>query len=165
MIRRSLEHRNEQGTVTLVALLMLVVLTLIGVAVTRQTSTDIRIAGNMIPYKQEFYVAEGGVAREVAELNRGSYPLTALDVPQLLASHTDTDLPAPAHEVNGEPYDFTVRYIGYYRPPTGSGFSIIKERPRSTAAKVGSTWLHVEVATITASTSGRAMSSRKSVVK
>ncbi len=72
MIRRYIEHRNEQGTVTLVALIMLVVLTLIGVSVTRQTSTDIQIAGNMIPFKQNFYVAEGGVAREVAELNRGS---------------------------------------------------------------------------------------------
>jgi len=126
MIRRYIEHRNEQGMVTLVALLMLVVLTLIGVSVTRQTSTDIRIAGNMIPHKQDFYVAEGGVAREMAELNRGSYPITALDVSQTLASHSDGDLPAPAHEVNGAPYQFTVRYIGYYKPPAGSGFSIIK---------------------------------------
>ena len=126
MIRRLIVQRNEQGNVTLVALLMLVVLTLIGVAVTRQTSTDIQIAGNMIPHKQDFYVAEGGVAREVAELNRGSYPLLTLDVPQSLASDSDTGLPAPAHEVNGVPYQFTVRYIGYYKPPAGSGFSIIK---------------------------------------
>jgi len=126
MIGSFIQYRNEQGTVTLVALLMLVLLTLIGVAVSRQTSTDIRIAGNMIPYKQEFYLAEGGVAREVAELNRGSYPIISLEVPQLLASDTDTDLPAPAHRVNGEPYQFTVRYIGHFKPPTGSGFSIIK---------------------------------------
>jgi hypothetical protein len=105
---------------------MLVVLTLIGVAVTRQTSTDIQIAGNMIPYKQDFYVAQGGVAREVAELNRGSYPITALEVPQALASDTDTGLPTPAHEVNGAPYQFDVRYIGHYKPPAGSGYSIIK---------------------------------------
>ena len=126
MIRRFIEHRNEEGTVTLVALIMLVVMILIGVSVTRQTTTDIRIAGNMIPYKQDFYVAEGGLAREVAELNRGSYPLISLEVPQSLASDTDTDLPAPAHNVNGEPYEFTIRYIGYFKPPTGSGFSIIK---------------------------------------
>jgi len=126
MIRNYIEHRNEQGTVTLVALLMLVVLTLIGVAVTRQTTTDIRIAGNMIPYKQDFYVAEGGLAREVAELNRGSYPLTSLDVPDTLASDASGTLPTPAHEVNGVPYQFTVRYIGYFKPPAGSGFSIIK---------------------------------------
>ena len=126
MTRRSIEHRNEQGNVTLFALLILAVLTLIGLAVSRQTSTDIQIAGNMIPYKQEFYVAEGGVAREVAELNRGSYPILTIDFPQLLASDTDTGLPAPAHQVNGEPYQFTVRYIGFFRPPTGSGFSIIK---------------------------------------
>lgn len=126
MKRRSADRHNEQGTVTMVALLLLVVLTLIGIAVTRQSSTDIRIAANIVPYKQNFYVAEGGVAREVAELNRGSYPIIALDVPQLLASDTDVGLPAPAHEVDGEPYQFTVRYVGYFRPPAGSGFSIIK---------------------------------------
>ena len=64
------ENRKEQGFVAVVALLILVVLTIIGIAVTQTSSTDIKIASNVIPYKQDFYVAEGGQHRERAELGR-----------------------------------------------------------------------------------------------
>jgi hypothetical protein len=113
----------ENGSITVIALMMLVVLTLIGIAVTRTSSTDIRIAANVVPYKQDFYVSEGGLHREAAELGRGNYPVPDIEIPMTLATHVDTGLPGPAHEVLGEPYEFSVNYLGFFNPP--AGYSII----------------------------------------
>ncbi len=123
MGNKTTENRNERGTVTVVALMILVILTLVGIAVTRTSTTDIRIAANVVPYKQDFYVAEGGLNREAAELGRGNYPVPDVEYPTRLAKEDSADLPGPAHEVRGNPYEFTVDYLGYFSPP--AGFSII----------------------------------------
>ena len=117
------QNRNENGSITVIALMMLVVLTLIGIAVTRTSTTDIRIAANVIPYKQDFYVAEGGLHREAAELGRDNYPVPDIEIPMTLATHMDVGLPGPAHEVLGNPYEFSVDYLGFFNPP--AGYSII----------------------------------------
>ena len=128
MVARTMKNstaqgRKERGSITVIALMMLVVLTLIGIAVTRTSTTDIRIAGNVVPYKQDFYVAEGGLHREAAELGRGNYPVTDIGIPDHLADSGDSGLPGPAHEVRGNPYKFSVDYLGYFSPP--AGYSII----------------------------------------
>jgi hypothetical protein len=117
------QGRKERGSITVIALMMLVVLTLIGIAVSRTSSIDIRIASNVVPYKQDFYVSEGGLHREAAELGRGNYPVPDIEIPMTLATHLDVGLPGPAHEVLGEPYEFNVDYLGFFNPP--AGYSII----------------------------------------
>ena len=117
------QGRKERGSITVIALMMLVVLTLIGIAVTRTSSTDIRIAANVVPYKQDFYVSEGGLHREAAELGRGNYPVPDIEIPMTLATHMDVGLPGPTHKVLGEPYEFSVDYLGFFNPP--AGYSII----------------------------------------
>lgn len=57
---------NEDGSVLVLALIMLVLLTLIGIAASRTASIDIQITGNDIIYKQNFYMAEAG-AMEAAQ--------------------------------------------------------------------------------------------------
>jgi hypothetical protein len=52
--------RNEEGNVLITAFIILVVLTLIGVFATRTAQMDMQIASNEIPYKRNFYLAEGG---------------------------------------------------------------------------------------------------------
>jgi len=123
MMDMIMKNHREQGTITVIALMILVVLTLIGIAVTRTSTTDIRIAANVVPYKQDFYVAEGGLHREAAELGRGNYPVPDIEVPTTLATHADAILPGPAHDVLGNAYDFTIDYLGYFNPP--AGYSII----------------------------------------
>lgn len=113
------ECHGQRGNVTAIALMLLIVLTLLGVMATRTATTDIRIARNEIPYKQSFYISEGGIHREAAEIGRGNYPVMNLNTPAVLATQNSSSLPAPAHEVNGRPYDFTVSYEGFYRPPAG----------------------------------------------
>jgi Tfp pilus assembly protein PilX len=116
-------HNPERGGITAIALMLLVVLTLLGVAATRTATTDIQIASNEIPYKQSFYISEGGIHREAAEVGRGNYPVVDVNTPAVLATQNSSSLPGPAHEVNGTSYDFSVTYEGFFRPP--AGYSVI----------------------------------------
>jgi hypothetical protein len=125
MKRTRYKTKWEQGNATFVALMLLAVLTLIGLSVSRIAGIDTQIAGNLIPYKQSFYVAQGGVNREAAEVGRGNYPVTNIDdfTTPLLADETGPagggSLPGPSHDVAGESYDFDVFYEGHYVPPAG----------------------------------------------
>ena len=53
--------KNEEGTVIVVALLILVMLTIIGISGTNTTVTELQIVGNDARYRQNFYRAEGAV--------------------------------------------------------------------------------------------------------
>jgi hypothetical protein len=115
--------RNEEGNVLIVAFIFLVILTLIGIFSTRTAKMDMQIASNEIPYKRNFYIAEGGLYREAAELGRGNYPVTDVNTSQQLASRVGVTvtgtLPNPNHLILGQTYDFHVRYLGYFPPPPG----------------------------------------------
>jgi hypothetical protein len=115
--------KNQDGNLTIIAFVLLVVLTLIGILATRTAQIDLQTAYNEVPYKQNFYVAEGGLNREAAELGRGMYPVAKVFSPALLANQSSTGLPGSEHKVLGKPYDFTINYIGPYAAP--AGFSAI----------------------------------------
>jgi hypothetical protein len=111
-----------------IALMILVILTLLGIMASRTSTTDIQIAGNEIPYKQNFFIGEGGLTREAAEVGRGNYPVIQINTTGQLANQTiqanGSPLPAPIpHEVAGSPYNFTLDYLGYFLPPPG--YSVI----------------------------------------
>lgn len=63
--------RNDDGFVLIVALLIMVVLTIIGIAATRNTSLELMIAGNDKVHKRTLYQAEAGaiLSTEVLEQN------------------------------------------------------------------------------------------------
>jgi Tfp pilus assembly protein PilX len=50
---------NEEGSVIVLAVIMLALLTLLGIAVTTTSSIEVQIAGNEHKYKKELYLAEG----------------------------------------------------------------------------------------------------------
>ena len=56
---------NEKGAVLVIALMLLAVLPVLGVAALNTTTTEIRISGNEKVYKQAFYSAEAGIAYAV----------------------------------------------------------------------------------------------------
>ncbi len=129
-----LKNQSEQGSITVIALMILVVLTLLGITISRTSTIDVRIAGNEIPFKQNFYVAEGGIHREAAEVGRGNYPVMNIinDVaPPPLATEagqtSGEDLPGDEtdhiHRVAGIPYDFDLNYLGFFLPP--QGYSVV----------------------------------------
>jgi len=127
------KNQSEQGSITVIALMLLVVLTLLGITISRISTIDIRIAGNEIQYKESFYVAEGGIHREAAEVGRGEYPVTDINnisPPPLATEAGQTngeDLPGDEtdhiHRVAGSPYDFDLNYLGYFLPP--QGYSVV----------------------------------------
>ena len=51
-------HRNEEGSVLVVALIILVLLTIIGISASDISNIEIQIAGNERIYKRNFYRAE-----------------------------------------------------------------------------------------------------------
>ena len=132
-------YKEEQGSITIVALLILVVLTILGISLTRTTTLDLRIGTNELVRKQNFYVAEGGVYREAAEVGEGSsYVVANVNQPhkvgaQVIGNTTDTgvfnsvgtktgSLPGASHQVpvvGGTPYNFQVDYYGFSLPPKG----------------------------------------------
>jgi hypothetical protein len=118
------KNQSEQGSITVIALMILVVLTLLGITISRTSTIDVKIAGNEIPFKQNFYVAEGGIHREAAEVGRGNYPVMNVnDFNVELANQDSVGLPAPAHEVAGRSYDFSLEYLGFFLPP--QGYSVV----------------------------------------
>jgi hypothetical protein len=117
---------SEGGNVLITAFIILVVLTLIGIFATRTAQMDIQIAANEIPYKRNFYIAEGGLYREAAEIGRGNYPVTNINSWEQTLARRKNDavevgapLPGADHEIFGQSYDFEVRYEGFFPPPPG----------------------------------------------
>jgi len=122
------KNQNEQGSITVIALMILVVLTLLGITISRTSTIDVQIAGNETLFKQNFYVAEGGIHREAAEVGRGNYPVMNINAAARLANQDIQDdgnpLPNPfPHLVAGSPYDFNLNYLGYFLPP--KGYSVV----------------------------------------
>jgi len=115
------KNQSEQGSITVIALMILVVLTLLGITISRTSTIDVQIAGNEIPFKQNFYVAEGGIHREAAEVGQGNYPVMNINTfPVELANQTAH---SPRHKVAGADYDFSLDYEGFFLPP--QGYSVV----------------------------------------
>ena len=131
--------KSEEGNVTVIAFIFLVVLTFIGVFATRTAQIDLQTAYNEIPYKQNFYIAEGGVNREAAELGGGMYPVTNANQPQVLATQASGSLPGGPHVVAGNAYDFTVRFMGAYPAPAGYSALHFSRYDYNVEAKAGRT--------------------------
>jgi hypothetical protein len=111
--------KSEEGNLTIIAFVLLVVLTLVGIFATRTAQIEMLTAYNEVPYKQNFYIAEGGVNREVAELMQGTYTVQQVFSPAKLGDQTTYS----GHKVLDNSYDFTVWYKGAYTPR--GGFSAI----------------------------------------
>jgi hypothetical protein len=107
--------KSEEGNVMIIAFVLLVVLTLVGIFATRTAQLDLQTAYNEVPYKQNFYVAEGGVNNEAAEIAGGTYVVANTSQPQTLANLTNRALPG----FPGKTYDPIIRYLGPFPPPSG----------------------------------------------
>ena len=71
--------RDETGSVLVLALIMLVLLTLLGIAATRTSEIEIQIAGNERTYKLNIFSAEGAVMECCQRVDNGGTEMTAMD--------------------------------------------------------------------------------------
>lgn len=98
---------SEQGAALVTSLLILVVLTIIGVAASNTSILEILIANSSKNRKAAFYAAEAGVAdarRELSNILIGQSNLDTWDFTSL------SDVPSPEHP--GEKYVFRNKSVG-----------------------------------------------------
>jgi len=111
--------RNEEGSVILVAMIIMVLLLVMGISATNMSSIEMQILRNAIMQKQEFYFTEGSMVEVATDVNLASadrvgtsadrtsedntYAITNIDTPVILTEtvYDDTRHENPtAAEVN-----------------------------------------------------------------
>ena len=106
---------KEHGSVLVVALVVLVLLTIIGIAATQMSESELGMAGNWKAQRQAFYAAEAA----------GSYGARS---PELydntnMATGSPKDFSSPTGLLgNKQSFEGTVEYLGNGDVPRGSGF-------------------------------------------
>ena len=117
--------KNEEGSVMVVGLLVLVTASLIGIAATTTSNIEVELAGNDKTYKQNFYRAEGAAVlagqlleneKDATELNDLPYGTVdeenpAEPIDEWLRNEMD-DLPYPDNIGNGYNWDASMNYSG-----------------------------------------------------
>lgn len=126
--------KSEEGNLTIVAFVFLVVLTLIGISATKTAQIDLQTAYNEVPYKQNFYVSEGGVNTQAAELGRGMYPVPNVSIPQPLLTNSTKTLPGFTST-----YIANITYLGFFPPPSGYSALHFSRYDYNVEAKAGGT--------------------------
>ncbi len=116
---------NENGAILIIALLMLIVVTLLGIAATDSTNIELQISGNEKVYKQAFYNADSGVFYAVA---KGNVMVPGHGAAPTFTQITPSDLPSNVtlfyRDVTaGPPRQIEVRSVG--SAPGGGTASII----------------------------------------
>ncbi|MBW2066495.1 MAG: hypothetical protein JRJ03_16420 [Deltaproteobacteria bacterium] len=130
--------KGQEGSVLIVALLILVLLTLIGISVTRTTEVEINIAGNEKLYKENLYLAEAG-AMECAQRMQEAAELSPAIQSWLkgLGTVSDTDIRSDAYwTANGQvsSMDPNTRYLAVEEGvSTDSSLDMTKTRLHSYA--------------------------------
>lgn len=115
---------NERGFVIIVALIMLAIITVIGIAATRTSETETRIAVNERLYNIAFYAAEAGTAY-VAE-SPSFYGSENITVGGSLSFPNDDD-PTEKYALSSrQSFNGEVEYLGSSAPPRGSGYDAEK---------------------------------------
>lgn len=112
--------KNEDGSVLITALLLLVFLTLIGISATTTTTTDMQVAGNEKSFKLAFYAAEAASNYVAAETTLYGALNITVGGKRYFPNNDDssqTQSLGSAQSFNGE-----VEYLGATAPPPGSGF-------------------------------------------
>ena len=118
---------NEKGSLILVSMVILVILTLIGIAATNTSNLEIQITANDREYKTTFYNADSGISWAVATFNENDVDPVNPFAP--VPNMNPNPLPGAANQFpeelaagDGRPVPLNAPYSIYYRrevPPIG----------------------------------------------
>lgn len=114
MENTAFEYNNQNGSAVVIALLSLIILTVIGIAATKNTTVELQLASNEAGYKAALYNADAGIYNTLAEL----------DETEAAAMSPGDTLVLPA----GTPYVLT--FLGILNP----GVSPMRVRMQSDSA-------------------------------
>jgi Tfp pilus assembly protein PilX len=87
--------KNDKGSAILVALMILVLLTIIGMAATKTSNTELKITTNSQLYKMAFYAAESGWQELAVQIVQTNPPDSTVTLDRTIAPNT-------AYQVTGE---------------------------------------------------------------
>jgi hypothetical protein len=116
--KRPLILKDESGVALVIALVMIVILTLIGLASTYTSTFEMKLSGNKRGTTDAFYAADSGVEVTVANIENFSLPGKYVD--NKYDPFTDPSNPNPTKAKVVIQYDTTQE-----GSPRGSGFSAI----------------------------------------
>ena len=114
--------QNEVGSMMVVALLILAVLTTIGIAGITGSKTEQQIAASEQIHKMAFYAAEAG--RYYVVQNAGLYHENNVTVGESLSFPDPADASAAFDLSALQSFSGTVAYVGAALPPRGSGYEV-----------------------------------------
>ena len=110
---------NEKGSITVLAVVLLMLLTLLGIAVTTTSSIEVQIAGNELRHNLAFYSAEA--AKGWVIWNPDLYGSDNITGPGL--SFPNSAVPSARQTLNSnQSFNGTVQYASPTDPPRGSGY-------------------------------------------
>ncbi len=111
---------NENGFVLVIALIMLAIVTVIGIAATRTSETELQISGNEKLHKLSFYAAEAarGYVADDTSLYGGDNITEGVGI--YFPNNAD---PSAAYDLDPtQSFKGDVGYTGSSAPPRGSGY-------------------------------------------
>jgi len=133
-MKRKCRLENEKGSVTVLAVVMLALLTLLGIAATTTSSIEVQIAGNDLRHKLAFYSAEAATAyviwspdlygsENITSGTKHLFPNYSSDpyVPDT-SDLSEPTFPAPEVLNPNQSFNGSVEYTSSGRPPRGSGY-------------------------------------------
>jgi Tfp pilus assembly protein PilX len=104
-------YKREEGTIMPIALVLLLLLTMIGIAATMTSEVEIRIAGNEVAYKENLYYAEGSAMAGVQVLENETVTTLLKDMSfdWLHSSLPDTNI---SSDTNWNPNNAVTELVG-----------------------------------------------------
>lgn len=124
--------RNEDGSAIVLALMILVLLTIIGISASNTTNTEVQIASNDKFHKITFYAAEAARAYVTANIALYGPDNITPSSPHYFPNNSDpyvqiTSEPSEPYSLNSvQSFTGFVEYTGFSAPPRGSGFEVGK---------------------------------------
>ena len=131
-MKQQFQLKNEKGSVTVLAVVLLMLLTLLGMAAIGTSSIETQIAGNEARYKLAFYAAESASAYVAWHPDLyGPDNITTGDphffpnstTGAAYVQYTTQQSPQNIDAAGTQSFEGQVNYTGSSTPPRGSGYS------------------------------------------
>jgi hypothetical protein len=127
------QPENEKGSITVLAVVLLMLLTLLGIAVTTTSSIEVQIAGNELRHNLAFYSADAAKGYVIwnpdlygsQNITSGTKHLFPNDSDPYVPNTSDLSEPTfPDPEVlnSNQSFNGSVQYVNPTEPPRGLGY-------------------------------------------
>ena len=131
-MKQKFQLDNEKGSVMALTVVLLVLLTILGIAVLTSSSIDTQIAGNELRHKLAFYAAESATAYVTWSPDLYGPDNITAGTPHYFPNNTvpyvgiTSGLPTALSMNANQSFNGEVEYESLLSPPRGSGYSVGK---------------------------------------